>query len=155
MNVGIIVYSHSGNTKSVARKLHEKLVAKGHQAGIEEVVITGEATPGSKDFQLTAIPEVEGFEALIFGSPVQAFALNPAMKAYLEQLPSLAGKKVACFVTKQLPFYWTGGKQALGKINNICQAKGAEILGSEIVVWSSSNRDRAIEQCTDNLSNLF
>ncbi len=155
MKVGIIIYSQTGNTNSVARRLQEKLTAEGHTVGLEKVTITGEATPGSKDFQLNSTPEVEKYDAVVFGSPVQAFQLNPAMETYLEQIPTLAGKKTACFVTKRLPFHWTGGNQAVGKMKTICQTKGAEMVGSGIVVWSGAGREKAIEQCTENLTRMF
>lgn len=153
MRVGIIVYSQTGNTHSVARKLQEKLAADGHAANIEQVTITGDASPGK--FQLTALPAVEQYDALVLGAPVQAFALTPVMTAYLKQLSSLGDKKVACFVTKQLPFYWTGGRQAVAKMKKICQSKGAVVSRTEIVIWFKSTREQSINQCVENLSKLF
>ncbi|MDF2592532.1 MAG: hypothetical protein K0S75_1998, partial [Clostridia bacterium] len=37
MKIGIIVYSHTGNTFSVAQRLEEKLTAEGHSVKIEKV----------------------------------------------------------------------------------------------------------------------
>jgi len=39
MNIGIIVYSWSGNTLSVAEKLQEKLSAAGHSVALEQVSV--------------------------------------------------------------------------------------------------------------------
>ncbi|MDO9536475.1 MAG: flavodoxin [Bacillota bacterium] len=152
MNIGIIVYSQTGNTFAVAQKLKEKLDSAGHSANIDRVTITGEATPGNKNFQLITLPAVDQYDALIFGSPVQAFSLHPAMIAYPNQLSSLQGKKIACFVTKQLPFYWTGGNRAIAQMKKICESKGAAVCGTEIVVWSKSQRDHNISRCIESLS---
>jgi flavorubredoxin len=113
MNIGIILYSQSGNTLSVAQKLQEKLIALGHTVNIEQITVTGDVSPGKRQFELTAIPAVDPYEGLVFATPVQAFSLNPVMAAYLEQVPSLKEKKFACLITKHLPFSWTGGKQAI------------------------------------------
>ena len=75
------------------------------------------------------------------------------MAAYLNQLPSLQNKKFACFVTKHLPFYWTGGKQAISQMKAICEAKGATFCGMEIVVCFKSQRDENISRCVKSLSN--
>jgi NAD(P)H dehydrogenase (quinone) len=155
MNIGIIVYSQTGNTLSVAQKLKEKLTAAGHIADIEQIIVTGDVSPGKRQFVLTAIPTVDPYEGLVFATPVQAFSLNPVMAAYLEQLPSLNEKKFACLITKHLPFSWTGGKQAIAKMKNVCTARGAAFRGAEIAVWSGSRRPQNIENCVNNLSKLF
>ncbi len=155
MHIGVIVYSQTGNTYLVARKLKEKLDSAGHAASVEQVTVTGNASPGSKDFQLDTVPTVDRYEALVFGAPVQAFSLAPAMAAYLEQLPLLQDKKVACFVTKRLPFYWTGGRRVISMMRKICQSKGAAVCGSGIIIWSRSRRDRNIDSCIENLYRLL
>lgn len=155
MNIGIILYSQSGNTLSVAQKLQEKLMATGHTVNIEQITVTGDVSPGKRQFELTAIPAVDPYEGLVFATPVQAFSLNPVMAAYLEQLPSLKEKKFACLITKHLPFSWTGGKQAIAKMKNICTAKGASFLGAEIVVWSGSRRQQNIAKSIESLAKFF
>lgn len=154
MKVGIVVFSQTGNTFSVAGKLKEKLTEAGHDAEIQRVTITGEATPGSKNFQLNDRPDLQPYDAVVFAAPVQAFSLCSAMAAYLEQLPALQRKKVACFVTKQLPGKWTGGKRAVGSIKKFCEAKGGNFLGSEIIVWSKQ-REKSIEEAAGRLARLF
>lgn len=155
MKIGLIIYSHTGNTRTVAQKIAEKLNASDQEVKIEEIAISGNTPAQAGKFELTAIPAVEDYEALIFGSPVQAFALNPVMKAYLEQLVSLQGKAVAIFVTKQLPMLWLGGTGAVAAMKNICEAKGAKVLGTEIVVWSEKKRQESIQKCVENIGRLF
>ena len=88
MNIGIIVYSQTGNTLSVAERLKEALSSKGHTSSIERVEIVAE----SLHPKLKAAPDTVPYDALVLASPVHAFTLAPAMKAYLAQLPELSGK---------------------------------------------------------------
>ena len=155
MNIGIIIYSQTGNTNSVALKLKEKLYADGHSVDIEQIEISGELGPRATNFQLKTKPDVDKYDALVFGAPVQAFSLSPAMKSYLTRMTSLKGKKVACFVTKQLSFSWTGGNQAINKMEKICKSKDGEVCGSGMVIWSSKRRDQKITEVIDRLSRLF
>ncbi len=155
MKIGLIFYSQTGNTKLVAEKLQEKLSSAGHTVNLEQITITGPIPAQPGKFQLAGIPSPENYDAVIFGSPVQAFALNPVMKVYLAQLPSLSGKKVACFVTKQIPLLWFGGTGAIARMKKNCAEKGASVAGTEIVVWSKSRREESIRQCVENLANLF
>ncbi len=153
MKIGIVVYSQTEHTYSVAQKLQERLQEKGRDVEIERVVPKGEVNPGSKD-KFENLPDVEGYDALVFGSPVHAFSLASAMRTYLEQVPSLQGKKVALFVTKGVPFNWTGGNQAINKMKNICQSKGGTVFGTGIVVWNKK-QDEKIEELTRRFSAIF
>ncbi len=155
MKIGLFIYSQTGNTKSVAEKLQEKLSAIGHIVKLEQITITGNTPAQPGKFQLSGIPAPDNYDAVIFGAPVQALTLNPAMKAYLDQLPSLSGKKTACFITKQIPLLWFGGTGAIAWMKNACESKGAEVVGTKIVVWSKAKREVSIGQCVENLSKLF
>lgn len=155
MKIGLIIYSHTGNTRTVAQKVAENLTEAGHEVKIEEIAISGQTPAQADKFKLTEIPAVEDYEVIILGAPVQAFALNPVMKAYLEQLPSLRNKKVILFVTKQLPMLWVGGTGAINAMKKACEAKEAEVMGSQIVVWAGKKRQQSIKKCVDNIGSLF
>lgn len=131
MEIGIIVYSQTGNTLKAAESIREALKARGHKAVIEQVTIEGEMSP-EKPIVLTSKPDASKYDALIFASPVMAFSLNPVMKAYLPQIKELKGKKAACFVTQGLPFNWMGGNQALKQMSGLLRSKGAEVCGTGI-----------------------
>ena len=154
MKIGIVVYSQTEHTYSVAQKLQKRLQEKGNDVELERVVVKGEVHPGSKDMEFEIIPDVEKYDALVFGSPVQAFSLARPMKAYLEQIPSLQGKKIALFVTKGVRFNWTGGTQAIGKMKKISQSKGGSIVGTDIIVWNK-NRDDKIDALLRRFSAIF
>ncbi len=155
MNIGIIVYSKTGNTFEVGSRLKGVLEQKGHSVNLDRVTIEGEAKPGDKDVKLINIPLVDGYERIIFGTPVQAFSLAVAMETYLKQVPTLGGKEVSLFVTKHLPFVWTGGKRTLGQMEKVCKDKGASVRGKEIVFWNEKSREETIKKCIANLSSQF
>ena len=154
MNIGIILYSQTGNTLSVAQKLQEKLAAAGHSVTLERIEVVGDIAPGQA-VQFKTVPDAAPYEALVLGGPVQAFSLNPVMKAYLEKLPAISGKKVAVYVTKQLPLLQVGGTGAIAHMKKACAAKGGTVVGSEIVVWAEKKRDKTIKNCVDQISGLF
>ncbi len=155
MKIGIIVYSKTGHTKSVAQKLQERLAGAGHETAVEEVIPAGEVTPGMKEVRFTEAPDVEAYEGIVFAAPVQAFSLSPVMKAYLPRIGSLRGKKVGCFVTKQLPGKWTGGNAALRQIERMSATKGGDVAWAGIINWSSKNREEMIGRTVRGLSELF
>ncbi len=154
MNIGIIVYSETDHTYSVAQKLQDKLSAGGHEVNLEQVVPAAKVNPGELNVNFNSQPETAPYEGLIFGSPVHAFNLAPAMNAYLNQIPSLQDKKIACFVTKGLPFDSTGGNQAIKQMKNVCRARGGTVIGTAIVTWSMS-RKKKINNLLSQFGALF
>lgn len=155
MNIGIIIHSQTGHTYSVAERIKEKLAAAGHGVNIERVTPVGEAHPGIKNLQLETKPPTEPYDALIFAAPVWAFTLSPVLAAYLAQLPSLQGKKTACFVTMGFPFSWMGGNRAVTRIQEICAAKGATVCGAAVLHWMGRDREPEITVAVERLSGLF
>jgi len=156
MNIGIIIFSHTGNTNSVALKLKDKLSAAGHSVNIERITVGGEYRPGSKNFQFKIKPKVDIYDALIFGAPVWAFSLSTVMKSYLMQIESLKNKKVACLVTEFFPFKWMGGNRAVAEMKKICESKGAVLCGSGVVNWAGVNRrKKRINHVVEKLSRIL
>ena len=154
MDIGMIVYSQTGNTHSVATKLQEKLSAAGHSVTLERIEVIGDVSPGQA-VQFKTLPDAGKYDALVFGSPVQAFSLCQAMVDYLKQVTSLQDKKVACLVTQAFPFPWLGGNRAVGQMKKACESKGATVCGSGIVNWMKKSREQQIVQVVDQLSGLF
>lgn len=155
MKIGIIVHSHTGNTLSVAKVIKEKLINLGHEANIEQVTAVNENPSETKNIQLKAIPDIDIYDAVIFGAPVRGFSLSPVMKLYLSQLMSMNGKKVSCYVTQYFPFPWMGGKQSIEQFVNECRLKKANVTTTGIVNWSSKKREKMITDLSDNLSSFI
>jgi menaquinone-dependent protoporphyrinogen IX oxidase len=159
MKIGIIVHSQTGNTYSVAEKLKEKLQAAGHSVNIERIAPVGEQqqqSPWDVDkIQLEKLPDLGSYDALIFGAPVQAFRLPAVMAAYMKKIPSLGGKKVALFVTKGLPFHWTGGNKAISTMRKAVESRGGKVAETGIIVWSKNGLEKNISGVVEKLGKAF
>ena len=59
MNIGLIVYSLSGNTLSVAMKLTEKLSAAGHAVTLERVETVGPVKLSNEDAAIKSKPALD------------------------------------------------------------------------------------------------
>ncbi len=153
MNIGIIIFSRTGNTLSVAEKVMDAYLSQGHTAVIERVTVQNE-DPNSKPVRLKNVPDPALFDAVIFGAPVQGFSLSPVMKAYLTQMPPVMGRKISCFVTQHLPKPWMGGNQAIRQMCRLCRSKGADISETSIVNWTSKLRDDQISDVTTKFGKI-
>lgn len=154
MKIGIIVYSQTGNTYSVAEKLKAKLASAGHSVNLERITPVSGAKDG-KNIQFGKLPDLTPYDGLVFAAPVQAFSLAPVMAAYMKQLPPLNGKKIACFVTKGLPFTWTGGSGAIGKMKHACESVGGTVGATGFVVWRKANLEKNIADVVEAIGKSF
>ncbi len=147
MNVGILLYSHTGHTLLVGQRIMESLLALGHEVHLERISAENE-DPNSRQVPLlTAIPDITGYDTLILGAPVQAGRLSPIMQAYLDVLPSVCNQKTACFVTQHFTVKWMGSTRAIKQITHAFEQKGSPPLISGIIQWSSKDRDRHTDTC--------
>ena len=153
MNIGIIVHSHTGNTLSVAEKLKENLLSKGHLVTLEQVTAVNEDPAAATNVELKTIPDITGYDMLVFGAPVRAFSLSPVMLLYLNQLPSLQGKKVSCFVTQQLQFAWMGGNRSIKQMKKSVIAKNGTVHETGVVNWSSKKREELVTDLVNRITN--
>jgi NAD(P)H dehydrogenase (quinone) len=151
MNVGIIVYSQTGNTLSVAQKLKEAILAQGHTAVLERVEAENDAPNSKQPPRLTKAPDLSGYDAVLFGAPVHAFSLCLVMKLYLTQCSKLRGKPVCCFVTQHLKKPWMGGNRAIKQMHALCGDKGADNRESGVVNWTAPGRDAQIDAVVTRL----
>ncbi|MDI6718282.1 MAG: hypothetical protein QMD46_01535 [Methanomicrobiales archaeon] len=152
MKIGIIVHSETGNTLAVARQLQEGLRAAGHTAETKRLKLTGK--PQDRNVGIVDPPDAGAYEGLVFGAPVHGFALSKGMDTYLSQIPSLQGKTVACFVTKGLPFAGTGGNQAIARMRQVCESRGATVCATGIVIWRGQ-REKQIADLVERFRRCF
>ncbi len=155
MKIGIVVYSKTGNTMSVAQKIKQELLTAGHSVNLEQVTAVSEESKSVAEVQLKNIPDVSGYDVVIFGSPVHAFSLPFVMKAYFSHITSLKGKKVGCFVTQHFPFAWMGGNNALGQMKKACQVKDGNVFDSGVVNWAHKQRETKISDVTKKMASVF
>lgn len=154
MKIGIIVYSKTGNTLSVAERIRETLTENGHSVTLER--FNAETLPqSSTPVRLTATPDPNGYDALILGAPVQAFSLDPAMSMYLAQTGEIKLVPTLCFVTQHLKKTWMGGNHAMKQLLALLRKNGISAASMGIVNWSSENREAQIamivQHCADAL----
>ncbi len=154
MKIGIIVHSQTGNTYSVAQTIQEALSRKGYSVNIERISTVNDKETDINKIQFKTLPNLKSYDALVFGAPVHAFNLCPGMSAYMSQIQSLQGKKIACYVTKGLPLTGTGGNQAISKMKKLCESKGGNVCGSGIVVWNKG-REKQITKIAEEMCKLF
>ncbi|MEA4939644.1 MAG: hypothetical protein VB091_08680 [Christensenella sp.] len=154
MKVGIIVYSKTGNTLAVAERVGHQLETDGIAASVER--FSAETLPQSnKPVRLTAVPSPNEFDAVIFGAPVQAFSLDPAMALYFEQINSISPKNVFCFVTQYFKKPWLGGNHAMKQMLALLNKKGISAKPLGVVNWSSEQREEQIMQIIGQCSHAF
>lgn len=156
MKIGLLVHSVTGNTLSVMKKLKTTLEEKGHEVELKEIKTAGKVEMGQKEAEFTENPSPVGYDAVVFGSHTEAFQLETAMQVYFKQMEKIEGLKTACVSTHQFPFEWLGGNSTIRKMKNMCEAKGAEVIGTAIIEWSpESKRQEKIDKAVECITNLF
>jgi len=148
MKIGIIVHSKTGHTLSVAQKLHEDLISKGHEVELIKLEI-GKNESGKEEF--VSQPEISGYEGIIFGSHVEAFSLPVIMKNYLNGITGLSGKNVGIILTQQFKYKWMGGNHTANQMEKILRDKNARVMGAFIINWSSSKKQEQIDDCLEKM----
>lgn len=144
MNGVIIVYSHTGNTLMVAKKIQVSLENDEKKVPLEKIIVEPD-DPNLETTNITVSPATNSYDWIIFGTPVHGFMPSRAITTYLNSLSSLEGKKVICFVTHHFPFAWMGGRNAVNKVSELCRKKGADVLLTGVIDWKNRNRDQEIE----------
>ena len=152
MKIGIIIYSQTGNTYSVAKEIEAKLLLDKRDVTIEKIDLIDQTLPRKYPFVLNNIPSLDKYDVIIFGTYVEAFMLNPVMISYLNQLSNIKNKKVYCFVTQFFPYPWMGGNNAVKKMVKILNEKGALIQLTDVINWKNKNRFIKISSLTDKIA---
>ncbi len=151
MKVGIIIHTQSGHTAQFARAIATKFNSNGHEAEIEMLRTSGQVSPGSQKFTIKNFPEVEQFDAILFGGPVWAFKASPVIMSYLSQLNGIKNKKVLSFVTMMFPFACMGGKQAIKAMNQELEASGGNVLPGVILQFFFKANPQKMEQAVQRI----
>ena len=151
MKVGIIVYSQTDNTYSVAEKLERKLSGSGHIVKLDRITVEGKPSPGEKNIKFQNKPSVESYDAIVFGAPVQAFSLCVVMRRYLVDVGDMKDKKVHLFITKAMASNWSGGNRAIKKMKRLSEEKGATIGETGIIFWREKYREKMTNEVIDGI----
>lgn len=155
MKIRIIVYSQTGNTLSVAEKLCDALVSGGAEAEIARVTVEGGDPKSGTPLKLVGAPDPNGYDVVVFASPVQAFSLAQGMVLYLKQLPKFEAKKVLFFTTQHLKKPWLGANHAIKQAKALIDAKGTAVSETGVVHWSSEQREAQIVNLVTKFAELI
>lgn len=139
MNVGLVVYSKTGHTYEVASKLQEMFKELGHDTTIERVIPKNENEFNVDKIELNEISDLSSYDFIVFAAPVNGFRLAAAMKKYMMTLPSIK-VPVVCFITKSLPFKWTGGNSAIKTMKSYIISSGGNVLKSDVIIWNKKHK---------------
>ena len=153
MKTGIIIYSQTGHTRQAAQRLGDAMRDKGQECELLEVQVSNPKPESSLDkLEFTVRPSPEGFDRLVFASPVCAFSLCEVMKAYMAGLPSLSGKRISLFVTHHFPLPWMGGSNAIKQMKRLCEEKGGQVESHAVISWNERRREADIAGMIDRLA---
>jgi len=151
VKVCIVVYSCTGNTLSVARRLSQSLRVQ-RIPNETFLVPLCKANPEARlRLDYTSLSQIPPSEILIFASCVQYFHLPPLMKKYIKTLSSLKKRQVHCVITQGYKASYLGARQALRTFKKLIKKKEASFCGAHIIHWSSLDREN---QINDVLSTL-
>lgn len=144
MNIGIIIFSKTGNTLSVGKKLHDTLLTKGHSVVLNQVTASDDTELDPEKILPTNSPSTQGYDMIVFAAPVHSAKLPGAMQAYLQQIPSLEAKLVAGFVTQLFPFPSWGGNQTIQALDNLLRLKGSKLSATGVINWLFPRKRKAL-----------
>lgn len=146
MKVKIIVYSFSGNTLAVSKKLQDALKQENIATTLEEVKTTTEKEMDWTKVNLSFVPLTNDADCIIFAAPVQAFRLVPIMSAYFHTIDDLKNKPCFFFTTEFFPLDWMGGIQARKMATDYIAKKNGRLLDKAIIHWKKKNLEEKINQ---------
>ena len=150
MKIGMIVYSKTGHTYEAASRLAEKLTTAGHEAVVEKILLENENETKDEAIRIAYAPPTDGYDVLVFGAPVWAFALSGPMKLYFEKMPPVPkGTTILCFVTMGFPFAFLGGTRAIAQMEAMLSAKSGTVLETAVVGWGAGGREARINEMTN------
>jgi len=151
MKIGIIIYSYSGNTLKVAEAIKEQLEHSGIITEINQITAVND-NPSSQAVTLDSKPNLMDYDGVILATPVRGFQIAPVMKAYLHQIEDCHKQRIYLFVTHHFALPWLGGTQTIKELRKQLNDKGAVVIGSSIINWSSKKRPAAIVELSNHLA---
>lgn len=154
MKIGIIVYSRSGHTLAAAQHLSQRLSAAGHQPALERLELAGPAPAGREEAPLKNRPDISGYDAVVFCSPVHGGRPALPLTHYLAQLPPQKGKPAVLLVTNFFRPDW-GADQAIAALRAACEARGVRVIGAASVRWPGFGRSRRLESAAAEMMRVL
>lgn len=148
MKTLVTYYSYSGITEEVAgifkgvleKKAEVKIQSLKPKAEITSFLGQCRAARSKKRCEIEeALFDASGYDTIIIGSPVWAFAPAPAINTYLDKVTGLNNKKLIVLLTSGSGL---GVKNCFKYINNILSSKGVSST-SEINIPNAKMKDKS------------
>lgn len=152
MTIGIIVYSYTNNTLTIAQQLKEALTNKGYQADIESIKAFNE-DPNNTNIVLSNIPRLKQYKKLIFATCVRGFDCAPIFKAYMNTIDSLKDQKCAGFVSQYFPWDALGGTQSLKRMKELVENKNGIFMPLRSIHVKSKQKETQINELISKCMN--
>jgi flavodoxin len=160
MRSAIIFYSYSGNTAKVAEVLHDELTSKGSadvfslEPEDESDSFLGQCRRAffkQKAKIKDTIFDLSNYSLICFGTPVWAFGMAPALRAYIDKCSGLEGKSIILFTTFGSG---TGNNKCLNEMQAILSQKGVKDFKRFSVSQFKINDQQFIQDKINEVSRL-
>lgn len=145
MKIGIIVYSYTNNTLTIANQLNKSLIEGGYDSEVQTIRAVNE-DPNNTKIVLTQSPILNHYDKVVFATCVRGFDCAPIFKEYLSNIDSLDGIMCAGFVSQYFPWDALGGTQALKRMKNLVESKKGLFHTLKSIHVKSKQKDRQIEE---------
>jgi menaquinone-dependent protoporphyrinogen IX oxidase len=151
MEIGVVVYSHTGHTAKLAERLVPRLEALGWGVTVLPLAPAAEFSMNVERTPLASLPEIAPFDVVVVGTPVHGGRMSAPVRTFLGQSPLLAGKPVAFLLTHFFPRQW-GAVQTIDEMAVLCDDAGATVLDSADVAWLGLGRRRRMDRAAADLA---
>lgn len=159
MKIAILFHSQTGHTMQMAKLIESKLVKTGNEIVVTQLQTNIPVKAGSirqpMTFEITNLPDVSGFDAVIAGGPVWAFGPSTVIYKAITQLKGLKDKKLLPFVTMGFPLPGMGGKAAIKHMSAAAKSNGANVLQGIIIPKMFHNFELLMEKGAEDCINYI
>jgi flavodoxin len=159
MKVAIIVHSKTGTTRKFGDRIAERLKRDVHSTDLVQIETDVPIKSGSvrscEKFKITNLPDIKGYDALLFGGPVWGFSASPVIIECMNALGDLDGKKVLPFVTAGFPFKFMGAKQAIAYMSRSAVGKKATVLPGVAVSKLFHDFEKDFDKAADEIASTL
>jgi len=145
VNIAVVVYSESGNTRRVAERVRSRLLEKDHTVQYLEL------QTGTGRRELVDEPSVEGYDMICLGAPVHHLAVAKPMKLFLRSIQALHGRTVAYFVTQGQPVAALGGTQAMRTLKRMIATRAGVPVRAGIVRVNRKQSEHEVQRIVDTI----
>jgi len=154
VKVGLVHYSKTGHTKSVIEDIALNILKDEHDTVLLPLELASPWDASADRLPLKKLPDVQGFDCLIVGTPVHGGRMAGAVRTFLEEIEGLIGKEVVFLLTNLFWQGW-GADQTIQQMRELCTAKGADVLGYGNVRWLGFKRNKRIQQAERKVIELL